>query len=449
MSISSRKNYYLDRIQDDNKYANCLVYHVEKYIIFEKEDRDFLNQSITGYTKLKDEYEKEITDLRTKTENYETLVQNLEKELKDKEKELERYTNTDKMNQNAQREVFNGTLIVNQLKAELDQKDLELRDIIRQHELVDSKNKDTIKNLNEKIERQNETLKEYQSIKTQNERLNVKLKETNTKKDEYDELAKQLDNKNKQVDNLQKERNLFINEIDKLNKEIFSEKERLKNVEYEKRKLEMDLMDMKTSFKDNPNQRSYIDHKRSLNHSEIREEGDCVKLIDVGSDSMIFDDDRRVHNQGNNYYINQEVEKLYSEKEGLITQVNELKIKWEKENKEKEKITLQRDKFEIQIKRLELDNKKLEIEIERFENDNKRLHDDFNKYEKDKTLLEYLQNELQSKNGLIRQMLLEKKNLETDKESIQREYERVKNDAPLNIKKTKVNFYLTPVTPWR
>jgi chromosome segregation ATPase len=437
LAISSKKNYFLDKIyNEDNKFINCLLYHVEKYLLFDKQDeKDFLNQSIGGYTRLKDEYEKEIADLRSKNDGFELLVHNLEDKLKEREKELDTVKKNNTLYQEVHQEAFNGTIMFNQLKAELDQKELEIKDIVRQHQLIDNKNRDTIKKLNENIEKLNETSNEYHNLKAQYDKLNIKYKEALTKREEYDELVRQFENKAKQNDNFQKERNMFILEIEKLNKELMTEKEKLKNVDYERRKLEMELMD-RTALKEHNNFKvkeiytntSQFQYKPSFNQSEIREEGDCVKLIDVGSDSMFLEDDRRFSG-GHNI----EVEVHKAERDTLVNHVNELKYKLDKEYKEKEKVLLQKEKCEVQVQRLKLDNQKLEMEIERYENDNKRLQEDSITYEKEKALIEYLRKELEMKSASIKQLTSGNNGLEIDND-------RLRNDftVPSMKKTTKV-----------
>jgi chromosome segregation ATPase len=456
LAISSKKNYFLDKIyNEDNKYINGLLYHVEKYLVLDKqEEKDFLNQSVGGYTRLKDEYEREIVEMRQKTDHYEGVIQALEEKLKERDKELETVKKNNTLYHEVHQENFNGTIMYGQLKAELDQRDLEIKDIIRQHQHVENKNKDTIKKLNENIEKLNETVNEYHHLKVQYDKLNIKYKEALMKREEYDELAKQYDGKAKQSDQLQKERNMFILEIEKLNKDIFHEKEKLKNVEFERKKLEIELMDRTTLKENTPfgkrtgtdtHNFSEYNYKKSFNQSEIKEEGgDCVKLIDVGSDSMLFEDDRRFNNPGT-YYNHNELEIHKAEREGLANHVIDLKNKLEKEHKEKEKIALQKEKCEVQIQRLQLDNQKLEIEIEKYENDNKRLHEDSMRFEKEKALIEYLRKELESKSSLIKQLLSDKTALECERDSTQKENDRLRNDFTVpNIKKNnKVIALLT------
>jgi chromosome segregation ATPase len=396
----------------------------------------------------------------------ESTVISLEEKLKDRDKELEMAKKANMVNQKAQEEVFLGTILYSQLKADLDQKDLEIKDLLRQNELIKKKDDETIKKLNEKLERFSDNYSEYVSIKSQNEKLNVKIKEISTKETEYNDILKSFELKN---ESLIKERQKFITEIERLNKDIMEEKGKLKNAEFEKKKLEMELNDGR-SLKDtasltrfsrnngqeggsnsNNNVNAY-EYKKSLNESELLQGGE-FKLIDVGSDSMIFEDERRIIPPNQTRVFNdrqqEDISKLQYQKEDLIVKTNELKQQLEREKTEKEKISLQKEKVEVHIQRLQLDNQKLVLEMEKYENDNKKLYEENNllnnklqTVEKDRVLVDYLQNELQSKNGSIKQILIEKKSLENEKENLQKEYDRLLklHDSGSNINSTGSQF---------
>lgn len=431
-SISSRKDYYLDKISefDDIRYVNAFFAHVEKYIVldnkFDETNQSHLDRSYmvnTQINKLREEYErerenlyktikdneKEISKLFQKNEVLEKNYQDLETKYKDKERELEIVKSTQTQNMKFHEELFKDNIANSELMSKLNQKELELSDLKRENEAYVKRMNEEIKKLRDKMDAYEDRMQDYKSIKSQNDKLNSKIKELSITKErhqEYDEMRKTLEIKNKQIETLLKEKQTFASQIDKLNKELLVEKEKFHKVDFEKKKMEYDLNEAKKDVSRlEVNSKNLQNMHMNLNNiSEVRKGppqlnqselgADDIKLFDLGGDSIIFDD---IKDTKRNMYTEKEIQelrneknelaklykgqideihKLIDEKDKLLNTIDSYRLEIDKHNSEKERLGIEKEKLEIQIQKSDLDVQKLQIHIERYENEKKRMEEE-------------------------------------------------------------------------
>jgi len=444
ISISSKKNYYLDKIGEleDHKYITGFFNHIEKYIITGN-DETFLSYlpNNNHFYKYKEEMENIINDLKAKNEQLETNLLSLELKFKDKEKELEIAKSNSNFNIRAQEELFQDTLTYNQLKNELNQRDLEIHDIKRNQELINKKNDDMIKKLKEKIESFKDISDEYMAVKAQNERLSSRIKDLSAKSSEYDELVKAIETKNKQIEGFLNEKKTYMSQIDLLAKELKLAHDKLRNSEYERKKVEIELNDIRKEYSRHEGQilsdKELILsplRRNMLNQSEINEEN---KLFDIGGESMIFEN-------------REEVKQLVQEKEILMQNISNLKQDIDKLISEKERANLERDKLEIEKQKLEIENEKIRFQMSNIDKNLKRCEEEkleilrkIEKIEKsDKTTIDTLKNELTTSKSLCKRITHEKQTLQNELSNLQLENEKLKNDGHISRKSKVLDNHL-------
>jgi chromosome segregation ATPase len=510
-SISSKKDFYLDKISelDDIRYVNTYFSHIEKYILLDnKIDETFQSNMDRSYmmnnqfVKLREEFEREretliktikenekiINKLNSKNENLERLNLEIGIKLKDKQKELEFFKLNQNQNIRAQEEMFKDNLINSELIIKLNEKEIELNDVKRENEVAVKRLNDDLIRYKEKIEAYDDKLQEYKSFKVQNDKLNLKIKELNIVKErnkDYEDIKNNLDHKNKQIENLLKEKQILVNEIEKLRKEILNEKEKFRQADFDKKKMECDYNEVRKEFSrlESKNRfNNFYDLKRMPsninNNSEILAED--MKLIDLGGDSMIFDDLKdykikntvnekeylEVKNEKNELYKLykaqiDEIHKLIDEKDRLLNTIDNYKLETEKYNSDKERLGIEKEKLEIIIQKSDLDCQKLKIHIERYENEKKRMEEENKELNEKMEILtndrnlkikeiEQLKNSANFNKNLADKALSEKQSVVNECHNLQLENEKLKFNwsdpnnnllqPTINKNKSKVKF---------
>lgn len=310
--ITSRKNYYIDRIRDleDTKFVNIFFNKIEKYILLEFKDDEYnksfselsksyigfnsnstannlnLKQSISDFEVYKTtkllldqerenhrktikEYEAEISKLNFKCEAFEKTIVDLEAKLKDSESELFILKEKNNLSQKVKEESLTNSATNQELKNQLKNKESEIDDIKRKNDLTVKRLNEEIYKMKEKNDNLEDKLEELNNLRGQNEKLYTKVKELNIYKDkkiEFENLINTNETKNKQIELLVKEKQSFLNQIDKLCDELQKIKEKLSICEYEKKNLEYELQDLKKDY-------SRIENKQFqnlMNHSDAR-----------------------------------------------------------------------------------------------------------------------------------------------------------------------------------
>jgi hypothetical protein len=486
-SISSKKEYYLDKIGELEEYRviNNYLTHIEKYIQLDNKldetNHSHLEKSFTvnnqllkfreeneKFLRIMKENEKEILRLLKISENWEKNYQELELKYKDKERELEITKRNQNQNLKFSEDLLKDNIFISQLNNQLSLKELELNDLKKSSEQTIKKLNEEILNLKEKNENLQEQIFEMRSIRNQNERLTVKIKEMNANKDKHKEFLERqnlIEERNKQIEILQKDKTFLLAQLEKVNKEILTEKEKFRQLENEKKRIESDFLDLKkdfakleTKFEANHkiSHNNFNSNNASFKKSNSEIFADDLKLDEIGADSILFDelnfrgskvnfsekDFIELRNEKNellkSYKLQiDEIQKLIDEKDKLLSSVENLKFQIEKNNSEKEKFEIEKEKLEIQIQKAHLDNRKSLMIIEKLENEknkieeeSKKFYDFYENYEKEKDTrnkeIENLKNQLISNKNFIEKILSEKQNLIGDYQRLQVEYEKCK-----------------------
>jgi chromosome segregation ATPase len=497
-SISSKKEYYLDKMSEleDMRYVNAFFTHIEKYILLDSkmdETINNLNQSMfdksymvnVQYSKQKEEFEREresliktikenervIIKLNEKNENLEKTLSDMEMKYKDKEREFEIARNSQHFNLKVQEEMFKDNMVNSELVSQLNSKDAEISDLKREHELAIKKMLEEIKKIQEKCESYEDKIMEMKSLKVQNEKLNSKIKELTIIKEhkiDYEEMKRNLEAKNKQIETLLKEKGSYATQIEKINKELLHEKEKFRQADYERKKIEYDMNEMKReNSRMEYNSNAHIRHANQNNMynilnnnlqmnvnniSNINEEK-FFELGGVGGDSMIFDDFKELGVKNKNHFEKEylelkneknelaklyraqidEIHKLIDEKDRLLNTIDSFRLQIEKFNSEKERSEIEKEKLNLQIQKFDLDTQKLTIVIERYENEKRRLEEDLKEIS-DKAETLYNEKNLKVKeceglkNLLANNQVLSDKLL-TEKQSLIKEYQYLQNEC--------------------
>ena len=98
------------------------------------------------------------------------------------------------------------------------------------------------------IEKLNYELLEFKQMKKEYEDLKIKVKELAKYKElcaDYNNLLTTIDNRNLQFETLNNEKRGYVSQNERLQKEIIIEKDKYRQLEYEKKKMEYDLNDMR------------------------------------------------------------------------------------------------------------------------------------------------------------------------------------------------------------
>jgi hypothetical protein len=504
LSICSKKNYYLDKLSEleDVRIINAFFNYIEKYILLDNklDETTNLNQSqieksfvINNHlAKFKEEYFKErellvktirdnekiIFTLNEKNELLEKKYTDLELKFKDREREFDLIKKSQNYHLKFQEEMLNDDITITDLKNQILQKDIEINEIKRESELNLQTSFEEIKKLKEKLETYEERLSEFKTLKIQNEKLNTKIKELliiREKNEDYEELKNLLENKNKQIEKHLKEKTYLSSQIEKLNKDILTEKEKSRQAEYDRKKMDYDLNEIKkectrlenlkninnmtnilhNNLQMNLNNISEVRKPQNLNNSELHNE---EKLFDLGGESMILDelkdlrtnknfsdkDYQDLKNEKNELvklYKSQvdEIHLLIEEKDRLLNKIDSLKLEIEKHLSEKERIYIEKEKLEIQTQKSDLDCQKLKIHIERYESERKRMDEEIKDLCEKIEILnsekgmrvkenESLKNLLTNNQNLSDKILLEKQNLIKEYQNLQLEFEKFKSE---------------------
>lgn len=499
-AICSKKGVFLDRIceADDNILLDIYFNHIEKYLIFEKRlDDTLMNQSnldlnrstvlaSNQYLKIKEDFErdknllvreitlkdKENSEFKSKIESLTNAYNDLDLRLKDKEREYEIYKSGQIAQMKAQEDLLSDNFSTSELRNVLISKEMEIVDLKRDYEFNAKRSDEETKKLKEKLDSYEDKLQDYKSLKAQNDKLNSKIKEMNLLKDKssnYDTLQKTLEQKNSQIESLLKDKTLFAQNLEKLNKELNQEKEKCRTIEFEKRKLEYDLNDMKKDVSRYEMQYKYTMNLNNI--SEVKkgnlnssERDDDLKLYDVGGDSLLIDL-KEINSHPKNLdkeyqelknekielvkmYKSQidEIHKLTDEKDKLLTDIDNFKLDIDRFGSEKERFNIDIEKLRIIISKGDLEQQKLKIQIERIENEKRKLEDEIkdlnekaetNNLEKKNKIkeAETLKSQVQANKNLAEKILKEKQDIITDYQSLKNEFEKYKNNHEINTSK--------------
>lgn len=495
-TISSRVDYYLEKLEeaDDTNLVNYYCAISDKYLtntrndesignyptnklLFEGDRRSstsFRNTDNNKYLKKCEELEKEkvvlsknISEcekenqkLKDKISAMEVTFSDLDSKYKDLLREAELLKNTNKSNIKVQEELLQESIQITQLKNLYSQKEIEMEDMKKDYELQIKSYKEKVASLDEKIENLEDRISSFKSLSTENDKLKSKIKELNLlkeKQNENDDLVLNLESKTRMIDTLIKDKQVYINQIEKLNKDILNEKEKTRTTEFERKRLEFELNDlrkensrMENMLKNKENQyQNYnvlSDMKRnSVNNSEInyagKDQGNY--LFELDQSSVLYEIDKTKEERIKllekeieelkkekydlvcNYKIqNEEINKILSDKEKTSSQLDSLGLELKKVSNERDKLSLEKEKLLLKIQKIELDIQKNDINVG---NEKKKLADDLKEAQENNKKLE------KQKNSLLKEIDSVKKEnteiidkLNKEKQILQKEVDRIK-----------------------
>jgi hypothetical protein len=418
------------------------------------------------------ESEKEISLMKEKQITSERNYSELEFKYKDSTRENEYLKNSNKSNIKVQEELLNESILINQLKTQLSQKDMEIEDIKKDYELQIKSYNDKITQLSEKLEVYSDKISAMKSLSNENEKLKIKIKELSLLKDkqmEYDEMVLNLESKIRMIDTLNKEKQSYISQLEKANKDMLTEKEKCRQSEYERKRLEFELNDLKkensrmeNNFKNKElqfqNYNNLNDNiKRNSNASEIcndnkgnflmdldqssiyieidKTKEERIKLLEKEIDELRFEKSELIRN----YKIqSEEINNINAERDKFFSQLEDMNMENKKIINERDKLALEKEKLLLKIQKIDLDIQRTEIttesekkksedeisglqdKIKKIANENENLKKEMDNNRKD---LELSKNEIKELNE---KFLKEKQILNTD---FQKELEKLKTTS--------------------
>lgn len=202
---------------------------------------------------------KEVSSYTEKNEELSNNLLDLELKHKDCLREIEILHRNNSNQLTAQVESYNDVLQVASLRNELMKKELEIEEIKRDYELDLKRYSDELFKSRQKMEVLEDKVENLKYFQYENEKLKIKIKEFNMFKDkisDYDNLVSCVESKNLQIEKLIKEKQNLLLQNENTIKELLQEREKLKLVEFEKKKLDYELYDIKKDF-------SYFENRRN------------------------------------------------------------------------------------------------------------------------------------------------------------------------------------------
>lgn len=197
-------------------------------------------------------YDRQVSELKDKNEELTDELLELELRYRDVLRENESLKYSSSKHYQMEQDSYNDAIIITQLKNELMKKELEIEDVKRDNELSVKRLKEDIVKLHNEKDKLEDKLEEFKNVKFENEKFKLKIKELNLIKEklqEYENISLTIEIKNKQIENLIKEKQNFINETENLIKENLADKEKIKDIEFEKKKLEYEVYDLKKDLR--------------------------------------------------------------------------------------------------------------------------------------------------------------------------------------------------------
>ena len=479
-AVCSKKDIWLEKLGDcEDKLVNAYLSYVEKYIPLDsRNDESILNTSISmiignNYNNhnnssiggnhnnnhnhsntqnstrilnlINEKMHKKIEELEKEKMNLLKTVNNCEMDkteeknkynkLENKIKEIEfqykdslRQIELNKISNNnsiqMKEEMLEESLNINRMKNLVESKYLEIEDLNSEIDLIKKFNIEEVNKLKEKLEKYEEKIAFNRNLSNDNDKLKNKIKELQLFKEnqsQYDELVLSLESKSRIIDSLIKEKQGFISQNEKYTKDILQEKDKNRQTEYNMKKIDYDINELK-------NEKSKLENMLKTKDNQI------VNLRSMCDYNI---KDSNIHNSGEGNTTINKVQVNLCDLDSSVVGVDVLgalgdidKTKEEKEKVrllEKEIINLKTDKAKLsknykaeidEVHMLSDDKEKLTQKIEDFSNEAKRFRADKEKYEFEKEKLD-LKNqkhdiELQKRTLLIEKLEIEKKKFEDD-----------------------------------
>lgn len=246
--LSSNNNSNNNNVQ--NTLNNTGIFNKTKTKTFIKK-MDFEENEKKKLLSIIELLKKEVNNYSEKNEDLSNNLLDLELKYKDCLREIEILNRNNKYQLSAQVESYNDVLQVASLRNELMKKELEIEEIKRDYELDLKRYSDELLKSRQKMEVMEDKIENLKYFQYDNEKLKIKIKEFNMFKDkiaDYDNLVSCVESKNIQIEKLIQEKQNLLLQNENTIKELLQEREKLKLIEFENKKLDYELYDIKKDF---------------------------------------------------------------------------------------------------------------------------------------------------------------------------------------------------------
>jgi chromosome segregation protein len=352
------------------------------------------------------------------------------------------------------------TININNLRNIILQKDGEIEEIKKESDKMLKTYTDQITSLNEKINEYEDKEKEYRQIKAEMDKLKQKNKELiaiKEKYSDYDMLRLNIEKSQGIIDNLNKEKHGLLSQTESQNTELIGCKEKLIQFEFEKKKIEYTNNDLQNkiarleskrySLSPNSKRQSSLQYSASKTLVELdlnERKFDQIEILEKEFNEVLRDKEEL---EGEVRAQTEQINDLVNDKFQLERRVEELKVnnisisnEIEKVKLAKDRVTVEKDKLDIELKNATFDlvkgNTQLEEQIV-------SLNIKLDEYASQKISLvkevDILREQYNNTNGLCDRLLNEKKQLINDNQTLKDEIISIKDSY---TKQSNIIFYL-------
>ncbi len=253
------ENKYKNNVNDNNNQSNNITSPLLNTTgVFNKtKTKTFIKKMDFGENEKKkllstiEILKKEVSSYTEKNEELSNNFLDLELKYKDCLREIEILHRNNTNQLSVQADSYNDVILLASIRNELMKKELEIEEIKRDYELDLKRYSDELFKSRQKMEILEDKIENLKYYQYENEKLKIKIKEFNMFKDkisDYDNLVSCVESKNVQIEKLIKEKQILLLQNENTIKDLLHEREKLKLVEFEKKKLDYELYDLKKDF---------------------------------------------------------------------------------------------------------------------------------------------------------------------------------------------------------
>lgn len=340
----------------------------------DKEKQDLFELTITQ--------EAEIQRLKMLNANIEKDNHTIRNKLKTLEEKVELFNIGNKSFNEAQNLLSKMSIENIELKSDIDEYKLEKENLINELKFLKETFSDQLNNYKNKLELNEEKLKELSVLKVQNTKLNNKLKEYSVAQVKTQNNFNEYDNHlNEKVMTLISEKEQLTENLNKVKAELLKEREKVREFEYEKKKTDIEnkltfTMSQNNFFDSNRKNSTNLFNNQSevkpfaINKNEDVDDSFIIEIDKMNNNYNLlkFDtqqyDDKLEYLKINKQQI-EEIHGLTEENNKLIKEKDIIESFLSKETQLKEKYLLDKEKLELDLSKLELQNQKLEMMLQK------------------------------------------------------------------------------------
>ena len=146
---------------------------------------------------------------------------------------------------------FEESLKNNELKATILQQKNEIEDIKRNNDVLMNSFLEENHKLKEKLEVADDKFLELQFFQNENEKYKLKMKEFQKLKEkisDYENLIIIIESKTKNIESLQNDKKTLLLTLEKIQKDLNNEKDKSRSIQFEKKKLEIELQEANSTI---------------------------------------------------------------------------------------------------------------------------------------------------------------------------------------------------------